>query len=76
MKNVFSMNEMENLFEISGIMMKMIEGGEIAIVDGKSAFLYALNLAIEFEDKYANTCEYYADLYNFVADKLIEKFSV
>lgn len=70
----FTMNEMENAFEIGRIMQCMIEDEEIEIVDDKGAFMYALELSMEFEEKYPDTEEYYTDLDDFVEGKLKAKF--
>ena len=70
----FTMNELENIFEIGRIMQCMIEDENIEILDDKGAFLYALELALEFEEKYPDTEEYYCDLDDFVEKKLRAKF--
>lgn len=72
----FTMNEVENTFEIGRIVQCMIEDEEIEICDDKGAFLYALELAMEFEEKYPDTEEYYCDLDDFVEEKLKAKFGL
>ena len=70
----FSMNEMENIFEIGRAIQRATDEGEIKIFDSKGAFMYALELAIEFEKAYPETETYYDDLDEFVADKIKAKF--
>ena len=74
MKNAFTLNEMENMFEIGGVMMSLINDKKIEIEDSKDAFYYALILAINFEKEHADTEDYYNDLYEFVVGKILEKF--
>jgi DNA mismatch repair ATPase MutS len=74
MKNAFTLNEMENMFEIGGIMMSLVKDNKIEIEDSKDAFYYALTLAIDFEKEYANTEDYYNDIDEFVVDKILEEF--
>ena len=74
MKSVFNFNEMENMFEIGGIMMSLVKDKKIEIEDSKDAFYYALTLAIDFEKEHEDTEDYYNDLDQFVVDKIIEEF--
>ena len=74
MKSVFNFNEMENMFEIGGIMMSLVKDKKIEIEDSKDAFYYAMILAINFEKEHADTEDYYNDLDQFVVDKIIEEF--
>jgi hypothetical protein len=74
MKNAFTLNEMENMFEIGGIMMSLVKDKKIEIEDSKDAFYYALTLAIDFEKEHADTEDYYSDIDEFVVDKVIEEF--
>jgi len=76
MKSAFNLNEMENAFEIGGIMMSLIKDKKIEIEDSKDAFYYALTLAIDFEKEHEDTEDYYNDLDNFVIDKILEEFGV
>ena len=70
----FSMNEMENIFEIGRAIQLAADEGEIEIFDSKGVFLCALELAIEFEKEYPDTENYYDDLDNFIAEKIKAKF--
>lgn len=70
----FSMNEMENIFEIGRAIQLAADEGEIEIFDSKLAFLNALELAMEFEKAYPDTETYYDDIDNFVTDKIKAKF--
>ena len=76
MNKAFTLNEMENIFEIGGIMMAMIHDGKIKIEDSKYAFYYALKLAIDFEKECENTDDYYNDLDVFVTGKIVEEFGM
>jgi hypothetical protein len=70
----FSIGEMENIFEIGRIIQFMLDKEMIDIDDSKNAFMYALNLAIEFEKEYSETEEYYSDIQEFVVEKLKAEF--
>lgn len=70
----FTLNEMENIYEIGRTMQCMIDDVDINVVDEKMAFMYALKLAIEFEEKYPDTEDYYSDLDDFVTVKLKAQF--
>ena len=70
----FSMNEMENIFEIGRAIQLAADEGEIEIFDSKGAFMYALELAMEFEKAYPETETYYDDLDEFVSEKIKAKF--
>lgn len=70
----FSMNEMENIFEVGRLIQQMIDRGTIEVLDSKDAFSYALQLAIEFDKQYPDTEEYYSDIEVFAVDKIQEQF--
>lgn len=70
----FSMNEMENIFEIGRAIQLAADEGEIEIFDSKGAFMYALELAMEFEKEYPDTENYYDELDTFLAGKIKAKF--
>jgi hypothetical protein len=70
----FTLDEMKNIFEIGCIIRGMVDDYEIEITDGQDAFYYALDLAMQFEKERPDTEDYYADLRNFVYDKLLAKF--
>lgn len=72
----FSINEMENIFEIGRSMQSMHENGNIEIEDSKNAFLFAARLAMEFEEKYPDTEDYYGDIDDFITGKILEEFKV
>jgi hypothetical protein len=69
------MNEMENIYEIGRTMQCMVEDGDIEIIDEKGAFMYALELAMEFEEKSPDTENYYFELDDFATEKLMAKFN-
>lgn len=75
-KRVFTYEEMENIFEIGREIQYMIDHETIEVEDGKEAFLFALQLAIEFEEKFPETDDYYEDMYYFVVDKIADRFGV
>ena len=73
-KNVFTLAELENAFEIGRFVQYLIDNGSIEVADSKDAFVFAQKLAIEFEQKYPDTEEYYSDIQKFVSEKLLEEF--
>ena len=75
-KNVFTIEEAENMFEIGRIVQAMVDNEEIEIEDSKSAFAVAVKLSMEFEKNYPETEDYYADFEEFVTDKILEEFGV
>lgn len=75
-KRVFNCEEMENMFEIGRQIQAMIDADEIEIEDSKEAYLFALQLSLEFEKEYSDTDDYYADLYEFVVEKILDRFGV
>ena len=74
--NMYNINEMENAFEIGRHIQGMIDADSIEIEDSKEAFVYALQLAIDFEKEYPDTDDYYADLEEFVTDKILNTYGV
>ena len=72
----FSMNEMENIFEIGRAIQLAADEGEIEIFDSKGAFMCALELAMEFEKVCPETETYYDDLDDFIAEKIKAKFGL
>lgn len=66
----FTINEMENIFEIGRAIQCAADEGEIEIFDSKEIFMYALELAIEFEKVCPETETYYDDIDEFVAEKI------
>lgn len=72
----FSIEEMENIFEIGRNMQAMIDNDEIEIEDSKEAFMFALKLAVEFEKEHPDSEDYYNDLDDFVIDKILEEFEM
>lgn len=73
-KYAFTTEEMENIFEIGRQIQVMIDTEEIEVEDSKEAYLFALQLAIDFEKEYPNTDDYYSDMYDFVVDKIADRF--
>ena len=72
----FTLYEMENAFEIGRHIQGMIDAESIEIEDSKEAFVYALQLAIDFEKEYPDTDDYYADLEEFITDKILNDYGV
>lgn len=70
----FNIKEMENAFEIGRAMQYMVDDGEIKIGDSKNAFTFALALAIEFEEKYPDTEDYYYDIDDFITNRIKDAF--
>lgn len=71
----FTIEEMENIFEIGRVMQAMFSNDEIEIEDSKAAFTFALKLALEFEEKHPDSECYYLDLDEFVTDKILKAFN-
>ena len=74
--NIFTIEEMENVFEIGRYIQGMMDADSIYVEDSKDAFTFALQLAIEFEKEYPETEDYYGDLEEFVTDKILDEFGV
>jgi len=71
----FSINEMENIFEIGRAIQHIVDFEDgYAIEDSKYAFLFAAKLAMEFEEKYPDTEDYYGDLDEFITSKILKEF--
>ena len=71
---VFTCEEMENIFEIGRQIQYMVDDEAIEIEDSKEAYLFALQLAIEFEEEHPDSDDYYFDLDNFMVGKIAERF--
>ena len=67
----FTIEEMENIFEIGRAMQHACAEGEIEIEDSRGAFSFALTLAIEFEKEHPNSYDYYSELDDFINHKLL-----
>lgn len=67
----FTIEEMENIYEIGRTMQYAADEGEIELEDSKGAFNFALELAIEFEKKHPNSDDYYSDIDDFINNKLL-----
>lgn len=74
--HIFTAKEMENIFEIGRMMQDLFISEKIDIEDSKDAFVFAVQLAVEFEKEYADTEDYYMDLEEFVFDKIMKTFGV
>lgn len=72
----FTIEEMENIFEIGRNMQAMVDNEEIEIEDSKEAFLFALKLAVEFEKEHPDSDDYYNDLDEFVINKISKEFEM
>jgi hypothetical protein len=66
----FTIEEMENIFEIGRAMQYAFDEGEIELEDNKGAFNFALELAMEFEKECPNSDDYYSELDDFINHKL------
>ena len=75
-KKIFDSKEMENIFEIGREIQFMIDNETIDVVDGKDAFVLALQLAVEFEEKFSETDDYYGDLIDFIQDRIVDEFGI
>ena len=71
----FTINEMETIFEIGRAMQSAAGDGAIEIEDSKNAFLFACKLAMDFEEKYRDTEDYYYDIDEFTTEKILKEFS-
>ena len=69
----FTLNEMENMFEIGRIIQALIDKGYIKYYESKEASMDAMVWAIEFEEKHANSEDFYWDIDMFVQQKCKEK---
>lgn len=75
-KKLFTIEEMENIFEIGRNMQAMEDNEEIEVEDSKEAFVFALQLATKFEEECPNTEDYYFDLDEYAIDKIKNEFGV
>lgn len=75
-KFVFTVEHMENIFEIGRIMESMDTVGSIDLSehDSKTLFAVGLELAQRFEMEYPETEDYYADIEVFATERLLERF--
>ena len=71
----FTIKEIENIFEL-GRMAQYLAGRGMIGADSKELFNFALSLAIEFEEKYPETEEYYTDIDEFATEKFMEAFAM
>lgn len=72
----FTIEEMENIFEIGRNMQAMFDNNEIEVEDSKDAFMFALQLAVEFEKEHPDSNDYYNELDDFVIDKISKEFEM
>ena len=72
----FTIEEMENCFEIGRHMQYMIDFGNIKVEDSKDAFMFALGLAIEFEKEHPGSEDYYSDIDEFATEKILDRFKI
>lgn len=70
----FTIEEMENIFEIGRQMQYVFERDEIEIEDSKDAFMFALQLAVEFEKEHPDSEDYYSELDEFMSKRILEEF--
>lgn len=71
---IFNDKEMENIFEIGRHIQAMIDAEQIEIENSKDAFMFAMQLAVQFEQEYPDTEDYYLDLDEYVTDKILDEF--
>lgn len=71
--HTFSINEMENIFEIGRIIEARVS--VLTWEDSKDAFAFALKCAQEFEKEYPETEDYYGDIDEFMDKKFREAFN-
>lgn len=74
--NIFTINEMENAFEIGRCIQDMVDREVIEVEDSKEAFTFALSLAVEFEKEYPDTDDYYGDIEEFIVGQILNEFGV
>lgn len=74
MNNIFTIAEMENIFEVGRQIQCMIDAGHINVEDSKGAFMFAMQLAVDFEKEFEDTQDYYNDLYNFIVEKILDEY--
>jgi hypothetical protein len=67
---------MENMFEVGRQIQAMIDADEIEIEDSKEAYSFALQLSLDFEKEHPDSDDYYADLYEFIVEKILDRFGV
>ena len=70
----FSIEEMENCLEIGRNIQAMIDNDEIEVEDSKDAFMFALQLAVEFEKEHPDSEDYYGDLDEFMSKRILEEY--
>lgn len=70
----FTIEELENIFEIGRQMQYMADNGEIEFEDSKNAFMFALGLAIEFEKEHPDSEDYYGELDEFMSKRILEEY--
>ena len=73
---VFNSKEMENIFEIGREIQFLTDNNVIEIGDSQDAFALALQLAVEFEENYSETDDYYGDLIDFIQDRIVDEFGI
>jgi hypothetical protein len=73
---VFTGEEMENMFEIGRQIQAMIDADEIEVEDSREAYSFALELSLAFEKEFPETEDYYGDLYEFIVEKILDRFGV
>lgn len=76
MSKMYNSKEMENMFEIGRQVQYMVDEEEIDVEDSVNAYWFALELSAKFEEEYPDTDDYYADLYEFMYDKILARFGV
>ena len=73
---VFNCYEMENMFEIGRQIQAMVDAEEIEVEDSQEAYYFALQLALKFEEEHPETDDYYWDMYEFIVEKILDRFGV
>lgn len=76
LKDTFNSKEMENMFEIGRQIQAMIDADEIEVENSKDAYMLGLQLSLDFEKEHHDTEDYYADLYEFIVERILDVFGV
>lgn len=70
----FTMEEMENIFEIGRAMQYTVDFTDGCVIeDSKDAFMFALGLAMEFEEKHPNSEDYYSEIDDFITTRIMNE---
>lgn len=74
MMKAFTMNEMENIFEIGRAIQYAVDFEDGCVIqDSKETFLFALGLALEFEKEHPDSDDYYTEIDNFITGRILKE---